>query len=167
MKGRVLAIFVLAVTSCNTDRNDTVIGLKQNIHHDDFEYSVSDYIITRFLKAGNDTIKAQGAYYLIKFRVENRAMRIDHTWDNSIGYIIDERGNTYENISEVQKFWERINKFGLREQYITRPGTSDSTCLAFDLPFNTTKPYFKVRGSILMGDVFDRAKFRKMRIRLH
>lgn len=167
MKDRILAIVILAVTSCNTDGNNTVIGLKQNIHHDDFEYSISDFIITRFLKAGNDTIKAQGAFYLVKFRVENRAKRVDHTWDNSIGYIIDERGKTYENISEVQQFWGKINKLGLKEQYITRSGTIDSTYLAFDLPFNVTKPYLKVRGSILMGDIFDRAKFRKMRIRLY
>jgi hypothetical protein len=38
-----------------------IIGLNQNIHHDDFEYSVSNYIVARFLKAGNDTLKVRGS----------------------------------------------------------------------------------------------------------
>jgi hypothetical protein len=167
MKNRILAIILLAVTSCNSDKKEIVIGLKQNIHHDDFEYSVSNYIVTNFLKDGSDTLKAKGVFYLVMFRVENRAMRVDHTWDNSIGYIVDERGKTYENITEVQQFLEKANGSRFREQYITQSGTTDSTWMAFDLPFNVTKPCFKVRGSILMGDVFDRAKFRRTRIKLY
>ncbi len=167
MRNKVLAMLLLIFSSCNPDRTDIVVGLKQNIHHDDFEYSVSDYMVTRFLKAGSDTLQAKGVFYLVKFRVENRAKRVDHAWNNSIGYIIDERGKTYENIDEVQQFLEKVNNFGLKEQYTTRPEMTDSTYLAFDLPFNVTKPSFKVRGSILMGDVFDRGRFRKMRIRLY
>lgn len=167
MRHKALVFILLIAGSCNSDRKEMSIGLKQNIHHDDFEYSVSNYMITKFLKSGNDTLKAEGVFYLVMFRVENRAKRIDHIWDNFIGYIIDEKGNIYENINEVQQFWEKVNEFGLRKQYTTRPGTTDSTYLAFDLPFNITKPSLKVRGSVLMGDVFDRAKFRKMRIRLY
>ncbi len=167
MRSRILIIILITVSSCNSGRNDTFTGLRQNIHHDDFEYSVSDYIITRFLKAGNDTLNAGGAFYLVKFRVENRARRINHIWDNSIGYIIDERGRIFENNTEVQRFREKADGFGFREQYTTRPGTTDSTYLAFDLPLNVTKPCFKVRGSILMGDLLDRAKFRKTRIKLY
>lgn len=167
MKPTLVFCLMLILSSCNTNNNGDIIGLNQNIHHDDFEYSVSNYIVTRFLKSGNDTLNARGAFYLVNFRVENRALRVSHTWDNSIGYIIDERGKTYEDIGEVQLFWDKAKKFGFSEQYTTQPGTTDSTWLAFDLPLNVTKPCLKVRGSTLMGDVFDRAKFRRMRIRLY
>jgi hypothetical protein len=123
-------------------------------------------MVSRFLKNGADTLHARGMFYVVRFKVENRAMRVGHRWDNSIGYIVDERGNKYENISAVQQFFEKSKPFGLKELYNTHAGTADSTYLAFDLPFTVTKPWLKVRGEILMGDFFAGAKFKKARIRL-
>jgi hypothetical protein len=160
-------LFLLLLTSCKSNRNEYVIEVRQNIHHDDFEYSVSNYIVTRFLKNGNETLFARGAFYLVNFKVENRAKRVNHEWENSTANIIDERGNIYENISNVQQFFEKSYHFGLKEKYITPAGKSDSTFLAFDLPFDVTKPFLKVRGEILMGDFFDRASFRRVRIKLY
>ena len=153
--------------ACNRDKREFVIGLNERIHHDDFEYSVSNYLVSRFLKNGPDTLRAQGVFYLVTFRIDNLAMRVDHKWDNSIAFIVDEKGRIFENKTDVQQFYEKSNSFGLRESYITPAGKSDSTILAFDLPFDVTKPYLKVRGEILMGDMFDGARFRKMRIRLY
>lgn len=156
----------LLLVSCNSNKMEYVIGVGERIHHDDFEYSVTDYIVTRFLKNGNDTLKAKGMFYLATFKVENKAMRVNHNWNNSVAYIIDGKGNIYENQKDVQQYFEKINPFGLKETYNTMAGGSDSTILAFDLPFGVTKPYLRVRGEILMGDVFDKARFRKMIVKL-
>lgn len=166
MKLNLITCFLLVLCSCNSDRTGNVIGLRTNIHHDDFEYSVSDYTITKFLNNGTDTLRAQGLYYLVNFKVENRAMRVRHKWDNSIAYIIDENGNSYENNKDVQQFYEKSHPFRFNEMYNTFAGAVDSTILVFDLPQNIKEPYLKVRGEILMGDVFDRAKFRKLKVSL-
>lgn len=164
-----IAVIFLSVilTSCSGNNEKYVIGLNQNIHHDDFEYSVTSFHRTSSLIPSPDTIATTtGNYYLVRFKVENRALRVDHRWDNSIAYIVDEVGKRYENSKEDQKILDESSHFGWQEQYKTRFGTSDSTILVFNLPSSVTKPYLMVRGGILMGDVFDRARFRKIRIKL-
>lgn len=167
MRKAVIFILPVFICSCNSGHREIEIRIKDRIHHDDFEYSVQNYFVSRFLNNGSDTLRAKGIFYMILFRTDNLAMRVDHKWDNSIAYIMDEKGRTYEDDPEVQEFYDHARPFGLRNKYITSAGSSDSTILAFDLPFDVTKPCLKVRGEILMGDVLDRARFRKMRIRLY
>jgi hypothetical protein len=158
---------LILLASCSPDKREYVIGIGERIHHDDFEYSVSNYTVTRFLKNGSDTLQAKGMFYLVRFKVENNALRVNHEWDNSIAYIVDERAGMFENVPEVQKYLEKSKPFGLKEKYITPAGSVDSTYLAFDLPFNVTMPYLKVKGETLMGDFFDGALFRRVRIKLY
>jgi hypothetical protein len=157
---------LILITSCSQGKKEYVIGIGERIHHDDFEYSVSDVIISRFLKNGRDTLYAKGMFYMVKFKVENNAKRVNHEWDNTIAYITDERAGTFQNDPAIQKFYEKSKPFGLKEKYITPAGSADSTYIAFDLPFNVTMPYLKVKGDILMGDFFDGALFRRVRIKL-
>jgi hypothetical protein len=67
---------------------------------------------------------------------------------------VDKKGGVFENLSDVLEFLEKVRPFGLKGKHITPAARSDSTVHAFDLPFNVTKPYLKVWGEILMGDVF-------------
>jgi|WetSurMetagenome_2_1015567.scaffolds.fasta_scaffold00002_18 hypothetical protein len=166
MKNIIPLILILVATSCSR-RTEYVITPGERIHHDDFEYSATEVIVTRFIKNGSDTLFAKGMFYLVRFKVENRARRVNHEWDNSIAYITDERAGEFENVPSVQQFYDKAKPFGWKENYITTAGSSDSTCLAFDLPFTVTMPYMKVRGSILMGDIFDGALFRRVRIKLY
>jgi hypothetical protein len=166
MKHYFTIFILLLLSSCKSNKTEYIIGVGERIHHDDFEYSVPGYMVTRFLKNGSDTLHAQGMFYIVTFKVENNAKRVGHEWDNSIAYIVDERAGSFENVPEVQKFLEKSKSFGLKESYNTVAGSADSTCLAFDLPFNVTLPYLKVRGSILMGDMFNGALFRRVRIQL-
>jgi hypothetical protein len=166
MEYALFLIPLLFLTSCNSNKTFNIIGVGERIHHDDFEYSVSNYMVTRFLKNGTDTLKAKGMFYLVTFRVENRAMRVGHNWDNSIGYIVDGAGGKYGNLPQVQQFFEKSHPFGYRENYNTPAGASDSAYLAFALPFTVTRPFFMVRGETLMGDMLERGKFRRTMIRL-
>lgn len=159
-------VFTISYVSCNRDKADYIIGLNENIHHDDFEYSVTGYTSTPSLAIGANPRTSMGNFYLVRFKVENRAKRIDHQWDNSIAYLVDEEGNRYENSKDSQIGLDQSLHFGWKELYNTRFGTSDSTILVFDLPLNVTRPYLMVRGGILMGDAFDGARFRKMKVKL-
>jgi hypothetical protein len=159
-------LIIILLSSCSR-RTEYVIGVGERIHHDDFEYSVIDIIITRFLKNGTDTLHAQGMFYLVKFKVENNAKRVNHEWNNSIAYIVDDKAGSYENVPAVQKYYEKYKPFGLKDKYITPAGSVDSTFLAFDLPFTVTMPYLKIKGETLMGDMFDGAMFRRVRIKLY
>jgi len=158
--------FALADISCNSDNNADIIGLNQNIHHDDFEYSVTAFTTTPEIITEKDTIFAKDIFYLVHFKVVNNALRVGHQWDNSIAYLIDENGNRYENIKENQYAINKSLPFGLKEIYNTPHGSVDTTILVFNLPADVREPYLMVRGGILMGDVFDAGRFRRMKVKL-
>jgi hypothetical protein len=156
----------IASISCHSDKESKTIGLNQNIHHDDFEYSVTSYTKTPEIISGQDTIKARGIFYLVHFKVTNNALRVGHTWDNSIAYLIDANGDRYQNLPDKQKALNNSLPFGLNEIYNTPHGAADTTILVFELPADVIKPYLKVSGGTLMGDVFDAGRFRRMKVRL-
>lgn len=166
MKYIIPAMIMLVMLSCSSG-TEYVILPGEKIHHHGYEYSVKDLIITRFLKNGNDTLHAKGMFYIVEFRVDNNKRHSSHEWDNSIAYITDERAGTFENLPAVQEFYELSHPFGLNVRYLTKPGTSDSTYLAFDLPFNVTMPYLKVKGKILPADILDGKLFRRVRVKLY
>jgi len=152
--------------SCNSDKKPEIIGLNQNIHHDDFEYSVTAFTTTPWIINDKDTIFAKGNFYLIHFKMINQALRVGHRWDNSIAYIVDEKGNKYENSYEYQKAVDKSQPFGFKEIYNTSHGSTDTTILVFELPADVREPYLKVKGDILMGDELDGARFKRMKIKL-
>lgn len=157
---------MILLSFCSSDKKEEIVGLNQNIHHDDFEYAVTGFTKANLIAPGIDTIKPDGNFYLVHFRVINKALRVDHQWNNSIGYLVDENGNHYENSKDLQKILNKFLPFGWKEMYNTPHGQTDTTILAFDLPANITHPYLMIRGGILMGDVFDAGRFKRMKIRL-
>lgn len=157
-------IFCFSASSCN--RSGKIIGINENIHHDDFEYAVTGFSVAGELVSNQDTLKAQGKFYLVTFRVINKALRVNHDWTNSIAYVKDNEGHTYENNEAAQKILDSGLKFGFKERYVTPSQATDTTILVFDLPENINQPYLMVRGEVLMGDLFDRAKFRRTKVRL-
>jgi hypothetical protein len=128
---------------------------------------VTGFKVSKFQENGSDTTRTGNFYCLVRFRVENKALRVSHKWNNSIGYIIDETGRIYENNPSLQQLLEKSQPFGYRDSYVTPAGSADSTCLAFELPSQVKRLFFKVRGEILMGDIFDRVRFRRMMVRLY
>lgn len=161
-------VLVFLLSSCGNKGDNNTIGLKENIHHDDFEYSVTSVLRKSFLEVPQDSnLKIDTIFYLVRFKVENRALRVNHKWDNSIGFIVDETGKKYENSVDNQIILDKSLHFGWKADYNTPAGASDSTMLVFKLPVTAVKPGLMVRGETLMGDVFDRGRFRKMKIRLY
>jgi hypothetical protein len=156
----------LASVSCKSGEKANIIGLNQSIHHDDFDYSVTAFETTPKIETEKDTIIAKGMFYIVHFKVANNALRVGHRWDNSIAYMVDEKAKYYENIEEDQDVLNSNIPFGLKKFYNTPHGSSDSTILVFDIPSDSREPCLMVRGEILMGDAFDGARFRKMKVKL-
>ena len=131
-------------------------------HHDDFEYSVQS--VQKVPQVGS--LHADGNFYIVVFQVENRAKRIDHRWTNNIAYVVDEAGTHYENDAQAQQELHRITPFGYRGEYVTPAGTTETILFIFDVPVGVTEAYLQVRGSLLMGDLFDGNQYRKTKVKL-
>lgn len=147
-------------SSCSSD--EKTIGLGQNIHHDDFEYSVLN--VEKADQIGS--VKSKGTFYIITFRVQNDAKRVEHQWDNNIAYLVDEKGNEYENSSDMQQSLKKTTDFSLKDKYVTPAGQSESAVLVFDVPNGVKEIYLKVRGDFLMGDMFDGNQFKNTKVKL-
>jgi len=157
----VVSVFlVVLMTSCS--REQKTIGLKENIHHDDFEYSVQSIEKKEWI----GSVKARGMFYLVTFRVENDAKRVEHKWDNNIAYLVDEAGKEYENSFDQQENLLRTMAYQLKKEYHTAAGETESTILVFDVPAEVKEPYLKIRGEFLMGDMFDGNQFKNTKIKL-
>ncbi len=159
-------LLILMLVSCSSNNPKKIIGLNTAIHHDDFEYYVTSYSVAKQIGEGMDPVQAKGNFYIVGFRVRNNAMRVNHLWDNSIAYLIDENGTVYENDTAAQQKLNEISPFGWSENYKTPHKTDQSTRLVFDVPVSVTKPYLMVRGETLMGDFFDGSSFTKIRVKL-
>jgi len=141
---------------------ERVIGVGERIHHDDFDYSVTRVRTMQTL--GGRT--ASDRFLIVTFRVDNHARRVSHEWSNSTAYVVDESGRAFDNNVTAQRALADREHFDVRDVYVTAPGDSGSTELVFDLPADVKQPMLKVRGYVLMGDVFDLAQFSRTRIRL-
>jgi hypothetical protein len=153
----------LILVSCARER---VIGMNERIHHDDFEYLVTGYTVTDSIGSGESQRKAAGEYYVVTFVVENHAMRVNHDWNDSIAYVVDDRGNHYENLPELRELLKGEKPIHYSPEHRTPAGETESTQLIFDLPKNVVHPFLMVRGDLLMGDVFDGKAFTKTKIKL-
>jgi hypothetical protein len=158
--------FIFFLVSCSSNKSVTIIGLNENIHHDDFEYAVTSYSVAKKIVSYQDSIIPFGNFYMINFRVMNKALRVNHPWSNSIAYIIDDDRNIYENNEDAQKILNSISPFGWKEKYLTHFQSTDTTILVFDLPVTIKHPCLMIRGETLMGDFFDRGRFRRTKIKL-
>jgi len=150
-----LSIFLF---SCKNDSEDLEIGLNESIYHDDFEYVVTDYTILPVNEYTNR--------YLVQFKVINNAEVVEHTWNNSIAYVVDSKGNIYHNNLDLQIKLNDKKSFDWKKEYHTHAKSEETTTLIFELPKQVTKPYLKVSGKFLMGDVLDLNKYKKMKVKL-
>src|SRR5450830_1494947 len=116
LKTVVLLFSIVFIFSCSNEQK--TIGLKQNIHHDDFEYSVQSVEKREWI----GSVKAKGMFYLVTFQVENDAKRVEHKWDNNIAYLVDENGMEYENSYDQQMNLLRTISYPLQREYHTAAG---------------------------------------------
>jgi len=151
-------LIMLVFHSCKNNSEDFEIGLNESINHDHFEYVVTDFKILPI----NDYTNR----YRIKFKVINNSKVLEHTWNNSIAYIVDSKGNIYNNNKELQIKLNEREDFGWENEYHTHPESEQTTTLIFELPKKVNQPYLKVTGEFLLGDILDRSEYKKMKVKL-
>lgn len=161
-----LALVMLASCAKKSGEEEIIIGLNEGIRHDDFEYVITDYKIQKTIGEGESMLTAKGSFYIISFKVINDAKRVKHEWDNSVAYLTDESGRTYDNDSTAQTALEKIRPFGWMHNYTTEHQSVQETKFIFDLPENVKMPYLMVRGATLMGDFLDGNRFERTKVRL-
>lgn len=156
-----LIVFSTFFTGCSTD--EKTIGLKTETQHDDYFYSVTEFYKTDDIGG----LKPNGVFYVVTFRVDNRAKRVNHPWDNSIAYVIDKQGREYRNTGDAQKKLNSIKAFNLIDKHVTQAGETETTVFVFDLPKDVQEPCLKYNGEFLMGDMFDGNQFKHTRVKLY
>jgi len=78
MKSAVISIVLLMALGSGCRRSDIVIGMNENIHHDDFNYRVTAVEKRKSVFADSVRVIAGGTFYIVTFEVENDAMRVGH-----------------------------------------------------------------------------------------
>ena len=159
---RFTSILAAAVLWTSCSREEPTLRVGQPIHHDDFEYTVDS--LERTPRIADR--QAHGVFYLIEFRVDNHAKRVNHRWANDIAYLVDSAGRRYESDIDAGRALAAARGVPFRDQYVTPPGGTDRALLVFDLPSNVSEPFLMVRGWFLMGDVFDLGQYARRRVRL-
>ncbi|HLO60036.1 MAG TPA: hypothetical protein VK179_14910 [Bacteroidales bacterium] len=144
-----------------------IIGLNESIRHDDFEYSVTGFEKADSIQSEKSWIYPAGRFVIVHYRVQNNALRVDHKWDNTIAYVMTEKGSIFENNTALQKTYNSLHPFNWQKEYITEHGDSQETILIFDVPRNAKNLYVMVRGYMLMGDVLNLNEFKRIRIKLY
>ncbi len=144
--------------SCKNDSENFEIGLNESIYNDHFEYLVTDFNVL--------SVDEYTKRYIVNFKVINNDEVVKHNWKNSIAYIVDSKGNIYNNNKELQIKLNELEPFGWQNEYHTYPKSEETTTLIFDLPKKVDKPYLKVKGEFLLGDVLDLSEYKKMKVKL-
>ena len=153
MKKPLVALLIAGLVACRP-ANEKTIGVGEGLRHDDFVYSVRR-VITTDASSRLNRADPNNRLWLVVFQVENQAKRVAHPWSDSTAFVTDSAGHRYEN--------KRRSPTG---QTVTPAGQTDSTTLVFSLPNTLTRPYLRVRGETLMGDVLDDNQFERTKIRL-
>jgi hypothetical protein len=166
MKNAVIIFILILVFGSGCNRPDHVIGLNENIHHDDFNYRVTAVEKRKSIDADSVHMIAGGTFYIVTFEVENDAMRVGHIWDNQIAYVISDKGNRVENNGAAQQLLNLKEPFEWHSTYNTGHGSSERTRLVFDVPGNPSELYLKVHGETLMGDVLNLNRFKRIKVKL-
>ena len=147
-------------------RPEKVIGLGEEIRHDDFFYSVVDVKKQKSIGEGENLVASKGVFYVVTLKVENKAIRVNHEWDISMASVEDDAGGKYRRSLEGQEAWDETQGVKNAARHMTPPGASETAEIVFDLPVDVKNPGLKIWKDILMGDVFDGVAYRKVKVAL-
>jgi hypothetical protein len=162
MKPIMLVLTASLLFSACTQADDQEIGLNVSTQHDDFFYTAQSVSIQDSI----GSMKPKGRFWIVTFRVDNQAKRVQHEWTNRTAFVTDASGQVYENQTNDQQLLNQRQPFGWKQAYVTPARRTDSTRLVFDLPATLQQSYLHYRGAFLMGDAFDRKQFEHTRVRL-
>lgn len=71
MKNAAPAIALIMAIGSGCNSSDNVIGLNENIHHDDLNYRVTSFEKRRSIFADSVKMTSRSNFYIVTFEVEN------------------------------------------------------------------------------------------------
>lgn len=139
------------------------VALGTPIQQDDFEYVVTAIGRTAQISNSSATAKANGIFYIVTIRVDNRARRVAFKWDERIPHIVDAQGMRYDKSRDGQAALDA----GAKPRYTIPAGQSATFQAVFDVPTDIEKPVLAFDNGILMGDLFNLIAYRRIGVDLY
>jgi hypothetical protein len=150
----VLAVILLSVLAL-LNRQNQIVGMKQEIQYDDFAFSVLGAVKANSVGSYVSQHSTQGQFYVVTMKIANHAKQVNYSFDKSVAILVDESGKEYRISSTGQKALDgETTKRGSCESEIP-PGASCITDLVFELPKDVQISHIRVSGGGAAGDVLD------------
>jgi len=160
----VLLAIALAIAGLYTfSTPQRFVGLGTPIQQDDFVYVVTAVGRTPRISNSSATATANGIFYIVTIRVDNRARRVAFKWDERIPHINDAQGTRYDKSREGQAALDAATK----PHYTIPAGQSATFQAVFDVPTDIEKPVLAFDNGILMGDLFNLIAYRRIGVNLY
>jgi len=155
----VLAVILLSVLAL-LNRQNQIVGMKQEIQYDDFAFSVLGAVKANSVGSYVSQHSTQGQFYVVTMKIANHAKQVNYSFDKSVAILVDESGKEYRISSTGQKALDgETTKSGSCESEIP-PGASCITDLVFELPKDVQISHIRVSGGGAAGAVLDTIFYR-------
>ena len=141
-KGLVITVYVLGALFVSAlsllallNRRDQVVGLRQDIKYDDFAFSVLDARSEGLAPSQDNESAGPGTVCVLTLKIENRARRVEYTFNDEVAVLVDERGREYRPVrSDANSPADGGEGAGGRCDEPIPAGSSCTTDLTFELP---------------------------------
>ena len=149
-----IALSLLAMLAL-LNRRDQRLGLNQEIHIDDFGFSVLSVRQTDAIGTGEHASKPRGTYYIVAMKISNHAKRVNYKFKRSSAVLVDDAGRQYLFSREGQDALESPSRLAACDAPIPA-GASCTTDIVFDLPGEARLSHLRMSFGGLIGDLLDR-----------
>lgn len=137
------------------NRKSEFVALNQTVQYDDFAFAVEEYHVAKTVGRGETALPAQGRFYVVRLRVENRARRVPFTFRSETARLVDDSGQDHG--SSVVALGA-LESEGVTLDRCLPDLPAGSTCteiLVFDLPVETQKPTLRFSFGNRLLDLLD------------
>lgn len=160
----ILVAIALAIAGLYTfSTPQRYVALGTPIQQDDFVYVVTAVGRTPQISNKSATAKANGIFYIVTIRVDNKARRVAFKWDERIPQIVNAQGTRYDKSRDGQAALDAATK----PSYTIPAGQSATFQAVFDVPADIDKPVLAFDNGILMGDLFNLIAYRRIGVTLY
>ena len=160
----ILVAIALAIAGLYTfSTPQRYVALGTPIQQDDFVYVVTAVGRTPQISNKSATAKANGIFYIVTIRVDNKARRVAFKWDERIPQIVNAQGTRYDKSRDGQAALDAATK----PSYTIPAGQSATFQAVFDVPADIEKPVLAFDNGILMGDLFNLIAYRRIGVNLY
>lgn len=140
----VLVMFVagvLVITNPTSPQQAEHLDYGQAIQIDDFAFAALSS--ERASQIGTET--ASGVYYIVPFKVMNRAKRVSFRFNPEFAQLVDSRNLEYTSSARAREAWFTAHAQSDACTGELAAGTDCETVLVFDVPAETQAPILKVK----------------------